>query len=872
MAGFENTPLWQESLAKQLSNKDLEKDREFFRVNFESFRANAGLLAAEISRDLPDFTVHDITHLDALWEMASIICGSDYDLNPAEAFVLGGAFLIHDLGMGLAAYPEGIEELKGMVIWEDTISYLTKQNPSASKEAIEKETISIVLRSLHAKHAEKLALISWGDDKNLYLINDPELREAYGPIIGLIAHSHWWSSDELVKKLPDSLGAFERMPNDWGVDPIKLACIMRVSDASHIDTRRAPLLLKAFRQPNEYAQQHWLFQQRLYQPRLESERLVYTSKSSFRADEFNSWWLCFDTLKMIDKELRDVDSILGDSHRPRLKAKGVAAINDINLLSRLIGTESWVPVDTKIHVGNVAKLVKSLGGEQLYGKNLLVPLRELIQNACDAVRARRTLENENPDWGMVTVRAGSDKKGNYIEVEDNGVGMSTTVLSGPFLDFGASFWNSNLMHDEFPGLESKGFSSTGKYGVGFFSTFMWGERVSVTTRRFEESRKSTKVLDFEKGLSSRPLLREAQEEEYIKDGGTRIRVYFSNAEQYRKLFSKDYREKLEIDQVVEDLCPCLDVSIATEDLASGKSGIVIYADDWKSLESNAFVKRALGNRAFSKLSDEDEKKLNKLSKNIRNIVSNGDIVGRGFLSNIPRYHSDRDDRVTIDGAVTVGGFRTSGLSNLVGLFVGEAARASRDIGLPVARGQELANWASDQSALLVANTSVENQLECASYIKSLGGDIQDMAVAQHRSGVISLSQFKDIVKKGLKEIVLIQDASLSNLERKFGKISLKDNVFSVDVGCPGILQTRIEDGWIDWPEKTERFHAYTLQGELEEAFSLLWGVPLESVLASSDISTDDKSYCYVIGEAGGKEVEDNHLEILRLPRITDDES
>ena len=109
MAGFENTYLWQSTLAKQLSPDNLEKEREFFRVNYESFRVNAGLLAAEISRDLPDYTVHDITHLDALWEMASIVCGVDYILNPAEAFVLGGAFLIHDLGMGLAAYPDGVE-------------------------------------------------------------------------------------------------------------------------------------------------------------------------------------------------------------------------------------------------------------------------------------------------------------------------------------------------------------------------------------------------------------------------------------------------------------------------------------------------------------------------------------------------------------------------------------------------------------------------------------------------------------------------------------------------------------------------------------------------------------------------------------------
>ncbi|WHP48962.1 hypothetical protein [Vibrio parahaemolyticus] len=88
----------------------------------------------------------------------------------------------------------------------------------------------------------------------------------------------------------------------------------------------------------------------------------------------------------------------------------------------------------------MAKLVKNLGGEQLYGDDVIVPLRELIQNASDAVRARRCLEGEDDDWGKVTVRTGEDTKGCYIEVEDNGVGMSVNVLTGAFLDFGTSFW------------------------------------------------------------------------------------------------------------------------------------------------------------------------------------------------------------------------------------------------------------------------------------------------------------------------------------------------------------------------------------------------------------------------------------------------
>lgn len=865
MAGFENAYLWQSTLAKQLAPDHLEKEREFFRVNYESFRVNAGLLAAEISRDLPDYTVHDITHLDALWEMASIVCGEGYILNPAEAFVLGGAFLIHDLGMGLAAYPDGVDELKKTDIWGDTVSVLSKVEAKKSHNDIEKEATEIVLRSLHAKHAEKLALISWGGTEPLFLINSPDLRAAYGSIIGLIAHSHWWSASDLVEKLPNTLGAFDYMPNEWSVDPVKLACIMRVADAAHIDTRRAPLLLKAFRRPNEYAQQHWLFQQKLYQPRLESERLVYTSKSSFSPGEFNSWWLCHDTLSMIDRELRDVDSLLGDTRRARFKARGVAGINNLRVLSRLIGTDGWFPVDTKIHVGNVAKLVKNLGGEQLYGKNLTVPLRELIQNSCDAVRARRIIEEEDRNWGKVTVRSGSDESGYYIEVEDNGVGMSVDVLSGPFLDFGSSFWGTSMMHEEFPGLESKGFSSTGKYGVGFFSSFMWGEKVCVTTRRFEDARQNTKVLEFIEGLSGRPLLRDANENEYIKNGGTRIRVYFSSRDNYNKVFEENYRERLGLNQVIEDLCSCMDVTIYTEDSISGKASVAVEASDWTVITHEQFIRRALGNRAFKRLRNKDREELIALSKNVRDLIYEGEVIGRGFLSSIEIFGSI--DSVFIEGAVTVGGFRTTGLSKIVGLFLGEAVRASRDIGLPIAKGELLKAWATEQSELVVADLSINEKFEISEFIRALGGETKGQVVARHRKGLINIEEFEGIIRGGLKEIVIISTSGLSLIERdKGGEVNLNNNVFVTEVGIPGILQTRAEDHWVSWPtEDAGWFHSSTLEGLLIEVFSRVWGASLESVKEASTFSSDDEPYSCIIGDINGNEIKYDHADLVSIP-------
>ena len=121
MNQFDQSKIWQKTLGIRLNDDIHSKEREFLRVEYEKFREKAALVAAEIARDLPDFTVHDITHIDSLWSLTDLIIPENYTLTPAEVFVLGGAFLLHDLGMGLAAYPEGIETFKNGNLWKDTI-------------------------------------------------------------------------------------------------------------------------------------------------------------------------------------------------------------------------------------------------------------------------------------------------------------------------------------------------------------------------------------------------------------------------------------------------------------------------------------------------------------------------------------------------------------------------------------------------------------------------------------------------------------------------------------------------------------------------------------------------------------------------------
>ena len=157
--------------------------------------------------------------------------------------------------------------------------------------------------------------------------------------------------------------------------------------------------------------------------------------------------------------------------------------------------------DTKLKM-----LIENLGGSKLYGEDnmLLVALRELIQNARDAIHARQKLE-DSFDNGKITIRLKKEGTERFIEVEDNGIGMSMDCIKHNLLDFGNSYWKSPLSKYENPGLRSKGFTSIGKYGIGFYSVFMVAESVVVRTKRYDKGNKAMKV-EFPTGLTLSPII------------------------------------------------------------------------------------------------------------------------------------------------------------------------------------------------------------------------------------------------------------------------------------------------------------------------------------------------------------------------------
>ncbi|MFT7561342.1 MAG: hypothetical protein ACI93R_003268 [Flavobacteriales bacterium] len=530
---FKNTTLWKDSF--ELVEGELYYDKKaLLSAEFNKFRLKVSILVAKISSDLPSLTSHDIGHLDALWKIASIICGEKYPINPLEAFVFGGAVLLHDSALCFDAYEGGVDGVRSTTIWKDSFSFGQKSNPDSTTDELNHVADFDTLRHLHADQAEDLCSKSWtaANGTELFLIEDVSLRDRLGKLIGRIAASHHWDIEEVAIKFQTQFNALAEYPTDWRINPLKLACMLRCADAAHLDSERAPDFLYALTNPQGVSGDHWSFQNKLSGLDIDQNdntrsSLLFNSTSTFLEKDSDAWWVAYEAICVVDSELRACDALFNVKNIPELafQAKKVTGSDSPAGLNTYIRSEGWTPHLVKVQVSDIEGLIKNLGGDRLYGvgvDKLGVVVRELIQNARDSIHARRVLD---PDFeGRITVRINNIENEDWLFIEDDGIGMSKGVLTGPLLDFGTSFWSSSLVRREHPGLMSSDFSSIGQFGIGFYSVFMCSDEVRVSSKKSTDGLADVCQIYFKNGISLRPILRSSAPENFPHNISTQVAI------------------------------------------------------------------------------------------------------------------------------------------------------------------------------------------------------------------------------------------------------------------------------------------------------------------------------------------------------------
>jgi hypothetical protein len=742
---MENSTLWNRTLAPRKKGDQFGPARERLRTALANMRLYAADLVKLIPNDCRGLTIHDVTHLDALWEMADLIGGDEFELNPAEAFVFGAAVLIHDAGTSIASYPNGLDQIKTTTEWSDTVASVLRRknaeeitptdlsNPPAE---LYDEIVFHVLRALHARHAEELMSVAWKNPttgEEIRLLEDLQLRQAYGSSIGKIAHSHHWENARLVAELRNSVGAAPGLPPEWTLDEVKVACLLRCCDAAHIDARRAPTMLFALFKPAGISKKHWTFQNKLNKPTRQGNVLNYSGGQDFSIAEAEAWWLCYDTIKMIDAELSSCDALLQDSDRATFAAKRVFGAESPAILAKRIRPNGWRPVDAEIRVSNPVHLAQTLGGRNLYGEGPFAPIRELLQNGVDAVRARRGYETRPINWGRVRLTIEEQGRGahreTWLHVDDTGIGMSERVLAGPLLDFGQSFWNSPLLQEEFPGMESRGIRPIGKYGIGFFSVFLLGGHVKVISKKCDSGAADTRVLEFS-SIASRPILRDAEHGELPRDYSTRVSVRIENPGVSLTVVAdlragRRVRSRRRLLDDIRCLTSALDVEFELADKTEGID--FIHGPNWTTSPSDQFLHEVL-----SHIPTAERDRL--VSAHTPLLTTLEDDEGRNYgraalamfdVGSSYMYQYYGMSSTTIPG-ISVGGFvypaQTVPMPCL-GVLVGDTRIATRQTAEPSVPQAVISAWATKQAALIdISRYQLFHLLSASHTIADLGGD------------------------------------------------------------------------------------------------------------------------------------------------------
>jgi heat shock protein beta len=161
-------------------------------------------------------------------------------------------------------------------------------------------------------------------------------------------------------------------------------------------------------------------------------------------------------------------------------------------------------------------------------------LREVISNASDALDKIRFLAIQKPellkDEAELAIRVEVDEEEKALVVRDSGIGMTRAELINNLGTIARS-GTTNFVE----ALKNGNINLIGQFGVGFYSTFLAGKRVRVTSKSTEDDE-----YIWESEAASEYTIRKADTPRLTR--GTELRIFLK--EEALEFLKEDRLEKL----------------------------------------------------------------------------------------------------------------------------------------------------------------------------------------------------------------------------------------------------------------------------------------------------------------------------------------
>ncbi len=503
----------------------------------------------------PEYTRHDVLHINHVLKIADKLIHNNTieQLTPAAVGVFLMAAISHDIGMFLR--PDGLKRLLESKNWKYrwaeygvSLQHFSDSEIKAcfgSQKNLERLELPQVfdcltpwqiricgefLRRYHPLLAQDIITNGFYGHETLNLFEGITLRskERYCALIAIIARSHGMTLEDaepVLKKLDDRKPEFSLQ-----IPVYYLMALLRLADYLDAGADRAPHAILSM--------QH--FESTISQDEFNWNKIIELKDvwgSSGDESEFievdtdqidSKTFLKIETwLKALQQELDICWRYLALKYENKYQTRYMLTIRSID--SNVLQNTPRQMLEERIVIESAAIRVNpkitDLLVVPLYGDDPSYGVRELLQNALDACRERKVLEQEagNADYkDYVTIEVNSKSTPPYFCITDNGIGMTKNVILNYFLIAGSSYRHNPSWKKTF---QEKHVFRSGRFGVGVLAAFLLGYKLQVETLPIGEEKSYFFQIENENYGQVNIERKKAKSDILIRNGGgTRILI------------------------------------------------------------------------------------------------------------------------------------------------------------------------------------------------------------------------------------------------------------------------------------------------------------------------------------------------------------
>ncbi|WP_442507758.1 HD domain-containing protein [Novipirellula sp. SH528] len=497
---------------------------------------SADAISKQIVRYLPQFTLHDSTHLwNVLSFMEELAGGKEgmQRLGAGDCAMAIWAAFIHDLGMVLES--EELAALDAVDEYDSSVEPSQKppdekaeawhayrdghehwatirQAPNDQRNRMRLGIIrAAFIRDSHARddaHSGQCRIDDW---LNFLAAGDRLLAQAL---------DEYAISDRIVRVAVShnqDIGWLPRQLNQLGIskphaEPLGaelgtvhwtwIGWLLRLADVFDCDKSRTPKVLfdhggiTDVRSKTEWQKHLAIREAPLWEADADRRTLLYTCHKCPSPNVEKAIHQIIGWMNDEIEKVRTASFATSDKSRPVLRLPSQARVD----IKRREGGYLYHDMEFRLNRDAVVEL---LMGESLYGGPELA-LRELVQNALDAVHLRdqryqlavalnaagskerprqphQSWDGQKPE---VNVSWGEEDGRRYVRVQDSGVGMTVGTMRRFLTQIGKSYYKSDDFRAEQELMRRNGILCTAisQFGIGFLSVFMLADEVTIYTR------------------------------------------------------------------------------------------------------------------------------------------------------------------------------------------------------------------------------------------------------------------------------------------------------------------------------------------------------------------------------------------------------